>query len=69
VEHLFEWLAKQGPSVVILATVLWFIRKDYIKEMQRLQDRIQAKDEQLLEYIHGMNAVSRAIDKLTERLK
>ena len=68
-ELAIKWLLTQGPSVVILATMWWFARKDSLNEITRLQDRIQQKDEQLLEYIQGMNVLSRAIDKLSERLR
>lgn len=68
-ELAIKWLLTQGPSVVILATMWWFSRKDGLNEITRLQERIAQKDEQLLEYIQGMNTLSRAIDKLTERLR
>ena len=54
---------------VQLATMWWFARKDSMAEIKRLQDRIEDKDQQLLEYIQGMNAIARAMDKLSERLR
>ncbi len=68
-EELLTYLLKQGPPVVILAVVWWFARQDYLKELDRLQGRIEDKDQQLLEYIQGMNAIARAVDKVSERLR
>ena len=66
---IIKWLLAQGPPVVILAVVWWFARKDYLKELDRLQGRLEEKDQQLLEYIQGMNAIARAVDKVSERLR
>ena len=66
---VLKWLFAQGPAVVILATMWWFARKDSIREITRLQERIEDKDKQLLEYIQGMNAIARAVDKVSERLR
>ena len=66
---ILKWLFAQSTPVVILAVVWWFARKDYLREVERLQGRIEDKDKQLLEYIQGMNAIARAVDKVSERLK
>ena len=56
--EIVTWALGQSVAVVVLLLVCFFQRRD-----------INRKDEQLMEYIQGMSAIARTIDKLNERLR
>lgn len=59
----------QAPLVAVIAFIWWQNRKDFLVEIERLQDRVHDKDEQIKEFTRVFDRLAFSLELLKDRLR
>jgi len=59
----------QAPLVAVMVWIWWTGRKDSLKEIRRLQERVRDKDDQLGEFAKTFDRLSGTLALIKDRLR
>ena len=58
----------QAPLVAVIAYIWWRGRLDYLIELERLQKRVQEKDDQLGKFAQTFDTLALSLELLKDRI-